>query len=303
MDAGAHDTGAHRGIGGFEERVVPTVDGLTLYVRDYPALAPQTGLPVICLHGLTRNSRDFEVIAPRIAALGRRVLAPDMRGRGASANDPDPAHYVPAVYAQDVISLLDKLEAPKAVFIGTSMGGLITMTIAALAPDRIGAVVLNDIGPQIETGGLTHIGTYLGRAQPFATWAEAVAAVRANSGLAYPDRENDTAFWEAFARRVLIARADGRFEFAYDPNIALTFSDPETTPLPDLSPLFQAIARKPVLVVRGSISNILSPAGVARMRELKPDLDVAEVANVGHAPCLDEPEAWDAILDFLAKVD
>src|SRR4051812_2289201 len=120
------DSAAPAFIGGFEERVIATVDGLSLYVRDYPPLLPQTGLPVICLHGLTRNSRDFEVIAPRIAALGRRVIVPDMRGRGQSANDADPAHYVPAVYAQDVLSLLDKLDAPQAVFAGTSMGGLIT---------------------------------------------------------------------------------------------------------------------------------------------------------------------------------
>src|SRR5512143_205220 len=116
------DAGAHFSIGNFEERIVQTVDGLKIYARDYTPLLPMTGLPVICLHGLTRNSRDFEVIAPRIAALGRRVIAADMRGRGKSANDPDPAHYVAAVYAQDVLSLLDKLQIQQAVFIGTSMG-------------------------------------------------------------------------------------------------------------------------------------------------------------------------------------
>src|SRR4029079_16957032 len=129
------DAGAHSSIGGFEERIVETVDGLTIYACDYAPLAPVTGLPVICLHGLTRNSRDFEVVAPRIAALGRRVIAPDMRGRGKSANDPDPAHYVPAVYAQDVVKLMDALSVPKAVFVGTSMGGLITMVLSAIAPD------------------------------------------------------------------------------------------------------------------------------------------------------------------------
>ena len=112
------DTGAPAFIGGFEERVIATIDGLALYARDYAPLEPANGLPVICLHGLTRNSRDFEIVAPRIAALGRRVVCPDMRGRGKSANDPDPAHYVPAVYAQDVIAVMDKLSIPKAVFIG-----------------------------------------------------------------------------------------------------------------------------------------------------------------------------------------
>ena len=151
------DSGAPQSIGGFEERIVATIDELPLYVRDYPPLLPETGLPVICLHGLTRNSRDFDVIAPRIAALGRRVVAPDMRGRGKSANDPDPAHYVPAVYAQDVLKLMDALEIPRAVFIGTSMGGLIIMVLATMAPDRIAASVLNDVGPKLNPAGLSRI--------------------------------------------------------------------------------------------------------------------------------------------------
>ena len=149
------DSGASQFIGGFEERVVATVDGLALYARDYPPLFPETGLPVICMHGLTRNSRDFETVAPRIAALGRRVVAPDMRGRGRSANDPDPAHYVPAVYAQDVLKLMDALSIPRAVFIGTSMGGLVSMVLATMAPDRIAASILNDVGPKLNPAGLS----------------------------------------------------------------------------------------------------------------------------------------------------
>src|SRR5690349_12292117 len=185
------DSGAPISIGGFEERVVATVDGLTLYVCDYPPLLPETGLPVICLHGLTRNSRDFEVVAPRIAALGRRVIAPDMRGRGKSANDPDPAHYVPAVYAQDVVKLMDTLGVPKAVFIGTSMGGLITMVLSAIASDRIAASVINDIGPKLAPAGLTRIASYVGHSRPVQSWAEAAEAVRAIAGSAYPDHLDD----------------------------------------------------------------------------------------------------------------
>src|SRR6185295_1147552 len=171
MDAGGT-------IGGFEERIVATVDGLALYARDYAPLAPVTGLPVVCLHGVARNARDFEVIAPRIAALGRRVIAPDMRGRGKSANDPDPVHYVPTVYAQDVVSLLDKLEIPQAVFVGTSMGGIVTMVIAMTAPARVAASVLNDIGPKMDGEGLKRIASYVGRVRPVANWDEAAAAVR-----------------------------------------------------------------------------------------------------------------------------
>jgi len=298
------DFGAPVSIGGFEERIVATVDGLSLYARDYPPLLPQTGLPVICLHGLTRNSRDFEVAAPRIAALGRRVIAADMRGRGQSANDPDPAHYVPAVYAQDVIALMQKLEIPKAVFIGTSMGGLITMVLAALAPDRVAASVLNDVGPKLNASGLARIATYVGRTQAVDSWAEAAEAVRAITGSAYPERLDDEAFWLAFAKRTFRARDDGKFEADYDPHIALAFADfDEEAPPPDMTPLFTALAQKPMLSVRGGISDLIADDVIEMMRSLKPDLETVTVENVGHAPTLEEPEAWDAVLDFLARVD
>lgn len=298
------DAGAPIGIGGYEERVIATVDGLALYARDYHPLAPETGAPVICLHGLTRNSRDFEIIAPRIAALGRRVIVPDMRGRGQSANDPDPAHYVPAVYAQDVLKLLNDLGIAKAVFIGTSMGGLITLVIAATAPDRIAASVLNDVGPQVNTAGLSRIAAYVGNVQPVATLQDAAEAIRATNGAAFPDRLDDDAFWLAFARRTFRARDDGQFELDYDPHIALAFADFDPdAPAPDLMPYFQALAKKPVLSVRGEHSDILTPDGVARMRTAGDRVEVVSVEGIGHAPMLDEPDAWDAILDFLARVE
>ncbi len=298
------DSGAPIAIGGFEERIIETVDGLTIYARDYPPLLPETGLPVICLHGLTRNSRDFEVVAPRIAALGRRVIAADMRGRGKSANDPDPAHYVPAVYAQDVLAMMDKLGIAKAVFVGTSMGGLITMVLAALAPDRIVASVLNDVGPKLNMEGLARISAYVGRTQPVDSWAEAAEAVRATNGAAFPERADDDAFWLNFARRTFRTRDDDRLEFDYDPLIALAFADFDAdAPPPDLTPLFSALAQKPMLSVRGGLSDLLADDVVAMMRELKPGLESVTVENIGHAPTLEEAEAWDALLDFLAKVD
>jgi pimeloyl-ACP methyl ester carboxylesterase len=295
------DSGAHSFIGGFEERVVATVDGLALYVRDYAPLAPATGLPVICLHGLTRNSRDFEVIAPRIAALGRRVIVPDMRGRGRSANDPDPAHYVPTVYAQDVIAVLDKLEIPQAAFLGTSMGGIVTMLIGASAQDRIAASILNDIGPHVDPQGVAFIASYVGRVRPLASWEEAADAAKAVAGAAFPERADDHEFWLTIARRTYHQRDDGQVEADYDPHIALAFADLEHQPAADLTPLFQSLAGKPMLSIRGSISNILAADTVAQMRALKPDLETVEIENIGHAPWLDEPAAWDAILDFLAR--
>ncbi|HYD88984.1 MAG TPA: alpha/beta hydrolase [Vitreimonas sp.] len=298
------DAGAPVSIGGYEERIVETIDGLTIYARDYPPLLPETGLPVICLHGLTRNSRDFEIVAPRIAALGRRVVAADMRGRGKSANDPDPAHYVPAVYAQDVLALMDKLEIAKAVFIGTSMGGLITMVVAALAPDRVAASVLNDVGPKLNAAGLSRIAGYVGHVQPVGSWAEAAEAIKATNGTAFPERADDERFWLAFARRTFRERDDGQLELDYDPHIALAFVDfDEDAPPPDLTPIFAALAQKPMLSVRGALSDLFGDDVVAMMRAQKPELEAVTIEGVGHAPMLDEPEAWDAVLSFLAKVD
>lgn len=294
------DTGGT--IGSFEERIVATVDGLALYARDYAPLAPVTGLPVICLHGLTRNSRDFEIVAPRIAALGRRVIAPDMRGRGKSANDPDPAHYVPTVYAQDVVSLLDKLEIPQAVFAGTSMGGIITMVVGMTAPARVAASVLNDIGPKIDAEGLRRIASYVGRVRPFPNWDDAAAAVKEIALGAFPQRANDKDFWLAFAHRTFHQRDDGQVEADYDQHIALAFADIEHAPPADLTPLFQGLVPKPMLSIRGGLSDILTPDVVAQMRAMKPDLVAVEIPDIGHAPMLDEPAAWDALLDFLASV-
>jgi len=287
----------------FDERFTPTVDGLKIYVRDYAPRLPITGAPVICLHGLTRNSRDFEIVAPRIAALGRRVLAPDMRGRGRSAYDPDPAHYVPAVYTQDVIAMMDALGLDKAVFVGTSMGGIITMALAALAPGRIIAAALNDMGPKLEAAGLARIAGYVGRAQPLASWADAGEANRAVNGQAFPTRLDDESFWLTFGKRTHRQSDAGAIVADYDPNIALAFTDSETSTPIDMSPLFQALADKPVLSIRGAISDLLSAEGVEAMRAMKSDLMTAIVPDVGHAPLLDEDEAWLSLIDFLAVVE
>jgi pimeloyl-ACP methyl ester carboxylesterase len=279
------------------ERSIATPDRLKLHVRDYAPIMPGFGLPVICLHGLTRNSRDFELVAPRIASLGRRVLVPDMRGRGGSDRDPDANHYAPAVYVGDVLAVLEASEAPRAVFVGTSMGGIITMLLAAMAPGRIAAAVLNDVGPVLEEAGLKRIATYVGKQMEFASWAEAALAVRQSQSAAFPN--GDAAFWEHFARRVCVHRADGKVVYDYDPAIARPFA---STAAPDMTPLFEALAKSPILVVRGANSDLLSEEGVELMRLVKPDLPAAVVAGIGHAPTLEEPAAWDAIVDFLARV-
>ena len=283
----------------FAEHRIATPDGPAVYARDYAA--PGMGLPVLCLHGLTRNSADFEQVAPRIAALGRRVVAIDARGRGKSDNDPDATRYRPDVYVGDVLRVLDTLGLPRAVFLGTSMGGIMTMLAATIAPDRVAAAILNDIGTEVDPVGLKRIASYVGKAGPFASWDEMNAAAKASQSVAFPDK--DDAFWRNFARRVARERSDGKVEFSYDPAIANAFAAAPAGPPPSMMPLFAALKETPVLLVRGAISDLLSRETVAAMKQAKPDLDFVEVPKVGHAPILEEPEAWNALAAFLAKVE
>jgi len=285
----------------YQERFIAVPDGLNIFVRDYAPVGAARGVPVICLHGLTRNSADFEIVSPRIAALGRRVLAFDVRGRGRSDRDPKPERYAAPVYAMDVVHTMGALGVERAVFIGTSMGGLITMMLNVMAPGKVAAAVLNDIGPVVDTSGLSRIASYVGKTPPQASWAALQALVRGTVGATFPDA--DERFWEVMTRRVGRELPDGRVEFDYDPAIANAFAaaSPDA-PLPDLKPLFQALAAVPILVVHGETSDILRPEGIAVMRTLKPDLEVADVPRIGHAPMLDEPQAWDAMARFFARV-
>lgn len=292
-------------IGGFQDITFRTSDGIDLYARDYAAQGADSGKPpVLCLHGLTRNSRDFEDFAPKVAALGRRVLALDVRGRGRSGYDPNPARYVPPVYAGDVGAFLAAQNIPSAVFVGTSMGGLITMLLAAMAPNLIAGAVLNDVGPKLEQAALDRIGAYVGVKNPPAKdWAEAARRCEVINSRAFPDA--DEAFWLAFARRTHAQRENG-IVWDYDPNIAAPFkqdySKTEEKPAFDLTPYFDALAQKPLLAVRGGISDLLSAEGLDFMRARAPHMRTVEVTNVGHAPFLTEPEAWAAVAAFLETV-
>ena len=163
--------------GRFEDRYFIVRDGLTLHYRDYPGASDKP--PLLCLHGLTRNARDWADFAERYSPRFR-VLALDFRGRGGSDYDPVPARYNPLTYARDVIELLDQLASPQAIFVGTSLGGLVTMTIAAMAPQRIAATILNDVGPDIDPGGVDRILTYVGKDVRFESWDEAALAIAAN---------------------------------------------------------------------------------------------------------------------------
>ncbi len=282
----------------FTDRRWTSPDGLALHARDYAAASGPSRAPVVCIHGLTRNARDFEDLAPRLAAGGRRVLALDVRGRGGSAFDPQPQRYAPATYASDVLALLDALAISRAVFIGTSMGGLITLVVAALRPAAIAAAVLNDIGPEIAPEGLARLATYVGLGGPAPDWDAAADYARRLNLAAFPHYGPDD--WMRFARR-LFTEKNGAIVLDYDPAISQAFKRPEPAPgeapppPPDLWPLFAALAQRPLLTIRGETSDILSPDIARRMREAAPDMAYVQITGVGHAPMLDEPEALAAI--------
>jgi pimeloyl-ACP methyl ester carboxylesterase len=272
-------------------------DGLSLHYRDYPGSSDRP--PLLCLHGLTRNARDFAEFAERHSPRFR-VIALDFRGRGSSDYDPLPARYTPLTYAADVGQLLDGLRIGEAIFVGTSLGGLVTMITAALAPQRIAAAILNDVGPELGQVGLDRIQAYVGKGQRFASWDQAAEGIAAAQGHAFPDYGPDD--WLGAARRN--CREDGgEILFDYDMAIADVFVSAGPTPKVDMWPFFVALALKPLLVVRGQLSELLSAETFERMRDAAPQARFVEVPRVGHAPMLDEPAAEAAIDAFLDSLE
>ena len=272
-----------------------STDGLKLYCAVYSA-QHASGLPVLCLPGLTRNSRDFARLATRLSDQ-RDVFAVDLRGRGRSAWDTDPAHYELSTYVRDVWTLLDRCRIERFVAIGTSLGGLMAMTLAAMEPRRLAGVILNDIGPEIDPAGVRRIAGYVGRLPPVRDWNEAVAQTKSIYGPALPGLSDEE--WARFARcgyrenEAAVPVPDA------DPGIATNFNRPGAVS-PDLWPLFRR-ATVPMLVIRGGLSDILSHDTLSRMIREKPDLSQVTLAQRGHVPLLDEPESLLAIDAFLMR--
>ena len=284
----------------FEDRFWSSRDGLKLHFRDYPA--PETAddlLPVVCLHGLTRNARDFDVLAPRLAA-SRRVICPDLRGRGDSEYARDSATYTPMQYCEDVLALLDQEGIDRFVAIGTSLGGLMTMGLATVIPDRIAGAVLNDVGPWLEPVGLTRIKEYVGQGRSFATWVHAARGLEDAQGAAHPGHSLD--FWIGRAKRLMTITGNGRVAFDYDMKIAEPFLELDVDEQPDLWPAWEALSGTPVLILRGALSDLLSDATLTEMLRRIPGAEAVTLPDVGHAPTLDEPESIAAIERLLARV-
>jgi pimeloyl-ACP methyl ester carboxylesterase len=287
-------------------------DGLDLYYRSYGSGDDV----VLCLPGLTRNSKDFEAIAGHLAPAWR-VISPDLRGRGQSARDPKPSRYHHGTYVRDTWALLDELDIERVAVIGTSLGGLMAMTMADQQPNRLRGVVMNDIGPEIPSAAVLRILRYAGRSPPVADWDAAARQARAVYELAYPDMPEK--FWLRFVHQCYRSNASGLLEHDADPAIGESLRRAQGTVR-----IFRSLRRlglkrrlagvhidpwdsfravtMPCLLLRGALSDVLTAEIAHRMKAVKSGLEVVDVPDRGHAPLLDEPQARSAIEQFLQRV-
>ncbi|MCP5092765.1 MAG: alpha/beta hydrolase [Gammaproteobacteria bacterium] len=271
-------------------------DGLRLFFRDYHCQSSGELDPVICLPGLTRNSRDFHDLAVLLSER-RRVITTDPRGRGRSDYDADRSNYHPSQYVADVWELLDYLGVPRVIVIGTSMGGWMAMILAHQRPAAISGVVMNDVGPELDPAGLARVQASAGMLPPVADWKEAAARVRQHYESTFPDWPDSK--WLDFAKSTYKESGDSGFDVDLDRNIGVALREGLSGLRHDPWQLFDALSTIPLLVLRGEISDILADATLSKMRERKTDMDAVVVPNRGHAPNLDEPEAINAIEKFL----
>lgn len=275
-------------------RSFKTSDGLTLAFQD-----EGQGTPVLCLAGLTRNSRDFDFLARAIGD-DVRLIRLDYRGRGASDFDPKYSNYSVPVEARDVVELLDYLNLSKAVIVGTSRGGLIAMMLAATVKDRLAGVLLNDIGPELIQDGLDKIMGYLGRDPSYQTYAEAQIGLPEFYAGQFDNVPKGR--WADCAQMWWDETPKG-LKINYDPKLRDAIVESSAQPAPDLWPLFDALDGLPLALVRGANSDLLSEDTAANMRQKRPDMTFTNLPDRGHVPFLDEPEALAALRTLLLKVD
>lgn len=277
-------------------------DGLKLYARIYGESSDAP--PLICLPGLTRNGRDFHQLAlflSRESKTTRKVVCFDYRGRGRSAYDKEWKNYDVRIEARDIADGLTALGIEEAAFLGTSRGGLIIFLLAAMRPAAIEAVILNDVGPVIEGEGLAHIQANLKRAPTPATFDEAVEVQRIANGAAFPSLTDED--WHRFVR-ALYRDEDGRPVLDFDPALVNTVKDADfSKPLPVLWPQFEALAKVPVMAIRGANSRLLAAGTLAEMEKRRGGLVAVTVEGQGHAPLLETGDLPQRIAAFLAGAD
>ncbi len=267
-----------------------TTDGLRLYYED-----TGTGVPMLCLAGLTRNSRDFSYLAPHTTDL--RMIAMDYRGRGQSDYDPNHGNYSIPSEAQDVIELLDHLGLDKVTLLGTSRGGLIAMVLAASHPDRLAGVILNDVGPVIEPTGIAKIMDYVGKRPNATTYDEAAQAMKCVMEPQFPGVSLDT--WRRQAEFQFVETKTG-LDLRYDAALRTALQEQAAAgATPDLWPLFDALRDIPTGVIRGKNSDLLGVGTLRAMHDRHPGLISAQVPDRGHVPFLNEPQSLDVIRKVL----
>ncbi|MFZ1744133.1 MAG: alpha/beta hydrolase [Pontixanthobacter sp.] len=285
----------------YTDRFWSSPDGLKLHFRDYPARneAGKTGPPIFCMHGLTRNARDFADLAEQLSDQWR-VIVPEMRGRGESEYAKDSATYNPLTYVGDIEALLTQEGIERFVAIGTSLGGLMTMLMAAMNPARIAAAVLNDIGPVVDLAGIDRIREYVGQGRNFPSWMHAARSLAETHHESFPEFELED--WLEMAKRGMVVQQNGRIAFDYDMTIAEPFQQDDGAAPPDLWPAFEALAGRPLLIVRGGLSDLLTADTLAEMQRRVPEARAVTIGNIGHAPLLEVEEAVGAIRQLLAQV-
>lgn len=285
------------GLRAWSDRSWSSADGLTLRFRDYPGRNVRP--PIVALHGLTRNARDASSLAERLSG-DWRVIVPEMRGRGMSDYAKDPRTYNPLQYVEDLKRMLDQEAIDRFIAIGTSLGGLITMLLALEQPERIAGAVLVDVGPEIDPHGIARIREYVGQGGSYPTWIHAARALEEIHAGAHPDYSLED--WLAMAKRLMILGANGRIAYDYDMGIAEPFQSTEGVAPTDLWPAFEALRGRPLTIVRGELSTILSEATSNEMLRRLPEAELVTVPRTGHAPTLAEPEAMAGIERLLAKI-
>jgi len=285
----------------FTARYTDSSDGISLYYRDYsPACGmAEAGIPVLCLPGLTRSSKDFDALALRLSQR-HRVIAPDLRGRGESGYAADPMTYIPLQYVKDLKIVLADADVKRVAIIGTSLGGILAMTMAGMMRHMIAGVVMNDVGPEVDPKGIARIQGYVGKGGPVATWQDAIEATKTINQAAFP--ANTPEQWEIMAR-ALYAERDGQIVPNYDPNISRPFSADTAAPSPSMWPFFDSLIDLPTLIIRGETSDILAKKTADEMLARHSGAEYMEVPGIGHAPTLTEAGVAERIERFLSSID
>lgn len=279
-------------------------DGLKLYCRNYTAQSETADVnqtTVVCLPGLTRNSADFHSLC-LVLRKKYRVISVDFRGRGKSAWDPNPENYQPLTYAVDVEALIRSLNLKKVILLGTSLGGFVSLLIAANQPAYLSGLVFNDFAPSLEIEGLERIKSYVGKNRDLTiSWAEALEQTKLNNSHGFPKLNNGE--WLSFTKNLYRVNKDGNLELNYDPNIAIPFHSVDSQGVSvDLWPVFDSIASTPLMLIRGALSDLVTKETAQEMARRAPDMEYLEVPDSGHAPLLNDSQSIVAIEEFLTKL-